>query len=118
MSWLRGGFRFPRGFLLQAEPSKPLHRLALHFGSQFISWLVVCTIVCRSDQRQYRGLAQSFAGLEAVQPVKQNVSVLILIGTDQYWRLLARLENALSDAFHHCGIKGFSPLYRDVNSVD
>ena len=53
-----------------------------------------------------------------MQSVKQNVPVLILIGTDQYWRLLAHLENALSDAFHHCGIKGFSPLYRDVNSVD
>ncbi len=53
-----------------------------------------------------------------MQPVKENVPVLILIGADQYWRLLARFENALSDAFHHLGIKGPSPYRRHVNSVD
>jgi hypothetical protein len=44
MSWLHGGFRFPRGFLLQAKAFKPLHRLPLHFGSQFIRRLLACRI--------------------------------------------------------------------------
>jgi hypothetical protein len=118
IDWWRSGFRFPRCFLLQAEPLKPLHRLPLHLGSQFISWPFVCKITRRSDHRQYGGLAQGFAGLEAMQPVKQNVSVLILIGADQYWSLLAHLKNALSDAFHHLGIKRLSPFHRDVNSVN
>jgi hypothetical protein len=115
---LHSGFRFPRGFLLQAEFFKPLHRLTLHLGSQLISWLLVRRISRRSNQRQYCGLAEGFAGLKSVQPVKQNVPVLILVGADRYWSLLTRIENALSDPFHHLGIKGLSPLYRDVNSVD
>jgi hypothetical protein len=53
-----------------------------------------------------------------VQPVKENVPVRILIGTDQDWSLLPRLKNTLSDALHHFGINGFSPFYRDVNLVD
>jgi hypothetical protein len=118
MSWPQSGIRFPRGFLLEAESFKSLYCLPLHLGSQFISWPLVCAITRRSDQRQYRGLAQGFAGLETVQSVKENVPVLILIGTDQYWSLLARLKNALSDAFHHLGINGFSPFHRDINSVD
>ena len=104
--------------MLQTEFLKPLHRLPLHLGSQLITWLLVCGISRRSNQRQYCGLAQGFAGLETVQPVKENVPVLILIGADQYWSLLARLKNALSDAFHHLGVKTLAPFHRDVNSVD
>jgi hypothetical protein len=115
---LQGGFRFPRCFLLEAESFKPLYSLPPRLGSQFISWPLACTITRRSDQRQYRGLAEGFAGLETVQPVEKNVPVLILIGADQYWDLLARLKNALSDALHRLGINGLSPFHRDMNSVD
>ncbi len=118
MCWLRGGLRFPRCFLLEAESFKPLYCLPLHLGSQFISWLLVCAITRRSDQRQYCGLAQRFAGLKAVQPVKENVPMLILIGPDQYRRLLARLKNTLSNAFHQLGIKAFAPFHRDMNLID
>jgi hypothetical protein len=110
--------RFSRRFLLQTEFFKPLHRLPLHLRSHFIRRLLVCRLTRRSDQRQYRGLAQGFTGLKAMQAVQENVPVLILIGADQYWRLLARLKNALGDAFHHLGIKGPSPFRRDVNLVD
>jgi hypothetical protein len=92
--------------------------LPLHLGSQFVSWPLLCKITRRSDQRQYCGLAQDFAGLKTVQPVKKNVPVLILIGADQYWSLLAHLKNALSDALHHLGIMSPSPFCWDVNSVD
>ncbi len=110
--------RFPRGFLLEAESFKPLYCLPLHLGGQFISRLLVRAIARRSDQRQYCGLAQGFAGLKTVQPVKENVPVLILIGADQYGSLLARLKNTLSDAFHQLGIKAFAPFHRDINLLD
>jgi hypothetical protein len=104
--------------LLQAELLKPLHRLPLHLGGHFVSWPLVRKITRRSDQRQYCGLAQGFAGLEAVQPVEENVSVLIFTGADQYCGLLAHLKNALSDAFNRLGVESLSPFHRDVNSVD
>ena len=44
--------------------------------------------------------------------------MLILIGADQNWSLLAYLENALGDASYRFGIKVPSPFYRDVDSVD
>jgi hypothetical protein len=114
---LHDGFRFLRCFSLQTKFFKPFHRLPLNLGSKFVVWLPLCEISHRSDQCHYRGLAQGFAGLKTVQPVEKNVRP-ILIATDQDWSLLTHLEDALSDAIHHYGIKAPSPFNRNINLVD
>ena len=114
---MHDGFRFLRCFSLQTKFFKPFHRLPLNLGSKFVVWLPLCEITHPSDQCHYRGLAQGFAGLKTVQPVEKN-ELPILIAADQDWSLLTHLEDALSDAFHHYGIKALSPFNRNVNLVD
>ena len=114
---MHDGFRSLRCFSLQTKFFKPFHRLPLNLGSNFVVWLPLCEITHRSDQCHYRGLAQGFAGLKTVQPVEKN-ELPILIAADQDWSLLTHLEDALSDAFHHYGIKTPSPFNRNVNLVD
>src|SRR5262249_34956007 len=76
-----------------------------------------CAITHRSDQCHYRGLAQGFAGLKTVEPIEKH-EVPILIPSDQDWRLLTHLEDALRNASDQFGLKGLSPFNGNVNLVD
>jgi hypothetical protein len=113
---LHGGFLL-RCFSLQTKFFKPFYRLPLHLGSTFVVWLPLCELLDRSDQCHYRGLAQGFAGLKTMVPVEKN-ELPTLIAADQDWRLLTYLEDALSDASDHFGIKGISPFNGNVYSVN